>query len=241
VAFSVLLDKPAEETATLATAPVPDQAIAPPPGDEEVAQFESGPPRDEFSGPQRARIEKEQRDGEMSERARLWAELRHRERQSEPAPVRQHKKKEKKEKEKSESFSIDVGLLLRRMVIVVGVAAVLALIAGGAYFLFFGERDLRLNALETWEEFSKDTAAANQKYKGKFILLTGKVKIFTAGKSNRYFFEAPESSKWGIEISLPAKDLKELKADQEITVRCRFGTRKEPDGNLVLSNCTLLK
>src|SRR5262249_21860398 len=86
----------------------------------------------------------------------------------------------------------------------------------------------------------KDTPAANQKFKGKFVRMTGTVKVFNQGKGNRVFFEAPADLNWGIEVGLRASDLKDIKGGQEITVRCRLGTRKEPDGNLTLSNCTLL-
>ena len=40
---------------------------------------------------------------------------------------------------------------------------------------------------------------------------------------------------------LPRDQAKEVKAGQELTVRCRFGPRTEPDGNLLLSNTTLVK
>ena len=74
------------------------------------------------------------------------------------------------------------------------------------------------------------------------VQVTGKVKVFTKGKSSRLFFETPEQgARWGIEVTLRPAQMKEVKADQTVTVRGRFAPRKPSDGNVTMSNCTLLE
>jgi hypothetical protein len=204
----------------------PGPAPAEQPGEEEAPG-----PRD--LGPIHARIVKEQEQREAMERAKMWAEMRHRERL---AGIEEQKPEVKPARETSVRVPS-----LKTVLKVFAAAAVLLLIGGGGYYLFFMQHDFKVTALDAWDEYSRDTPAANQKYKGKFVQITGKVKVYSEpGKSTHLFFEGPEGAKWGIEFTLRANDMQEVKDGDEITVRCRFGTRREPDGNLLLSNCTLL-
>jgi len=179
-----------------------------------------------------ARAVANQRHREESERARLWAEMRYRERQDQVS-------------RQQEELRLDVitegrRKISRRLGIIA--AAALLLIGGGTYCtIHIMKSDQHLTAASAWEEFANDTPGASQKYKGKFVQLTGRVKMRAEGQANHLSFEAPENAKWEIEFTLPAAQAKELKDGQEITIRCRFGTRKESDGNLLLSNCTLQK
>lgn len=47
--------------------------------------------------------------------------------------------------------------------------------------------------------------------------------------------------KWYILFTLPGADANSLQDGQDITVRGRFTSRKEPDGHLPMSNCSLMK
>ena len=103
-------------------------------------------------------------------------------------------------------------------------------------------RDFKLTAEEAWKEYDQNTAAANKKYRGKFVQVTGKLHIYKTEKATQFFLEAPsQDAKWSI-IFLPhQKDAPSLKDGQDITIRGRFLARKEPDGHLAMSNCTILK
>jgi hypothetical protein len=175
---------------------------------------------------------RDQQQGEMLERARMWAEMRHRERKS----AAQEEKEELREQNRpAERRGVGKFLLA-----VAAVVAVVLLLGGGVYLLANVQFDTRLTSQQAWEEFAKDTKAAQQKYKGRFVRLSGKLKITTVGKGTALTFEPPEGAKWSITFSLPHDQVKDLQTGQEITVRCRFGSRPEPDGNLQLSNCTLV-
>jgi tetratricopeptide (TPR) repeat protein len=181
-----------------------------------------------------ARVAALQRKTEESERARLWAEMRYRERQLQSG----HEREERQRAVSSEGGK-GIG---RRAGIVAAALAILLLVAGGAYYAIFVKKsEERMTSAHAWEEFARDTPGANQKYKGKFVRMTGPVRKRAEGQATRLFFEAPEDAKWGIEFTLPTAQMTELKDGEEITLRCRFGTRKEPDGNLLLSNCTVVR
>jgi tetratricopeptide (TPR) repeat protein len=181
-----------------------------------------------------ARVAVQQRRTEETERARLWAEMRFREHLVQAGHEREGRRL---------AFSSEGGKGIgRRAGIVAAAVAVLLLVGGGAYYAIFVKKsEERMTAAHAWEEFAKDTPGANQKYKGKFVRITGPIRKRAEGQATRLFFEAPEDAKWAIEFTLPAAQQTELKEGEEITLRCRFGTRKEPDGNLLLSNCTVLK
>jgi hypothetical protein len=225
----------------------PDQTVEPPPAEprparakDKTAGEESGTPGPRDLGPIHARIVKEQEEREALERSKMWAEMRHRERVAgfkEQKPATKSARKPFVSSAPSSSRGLPWGIILK----VLGAVAVLALMGGGVYYLFFMQHDIQVTAAEVWDEYSKDTPAANQKYKGKFVRITGKLKVYSApGKTTHYFFETPENAKWGIEFVLQAKDIGQVKDGDELTLRCRFGTRREPDGNLMLSNCALV-
>jgi hypothetical protein len=68
------------------------------------------------------------------------------------------------------------------------------------------------------------------------------MKLYTANKRTQTFFESPDAdAKWYILFTLPGADAKSLQDGQDITVRGRFTSRKEPDGHLPMSNCSLMK
>jgi hypothetical protein len=113
------------------------------------------------------------------------------------------------------------------------------LVVPGYWFLVI--REARHNAVDIWEEFSRDTAGASQKYKGRFVHLTGKVTVQTTGNNKSLVFEAPESAKWRIEFALKTAEMDKIKSGQEITVRCRLNPRKDEKANLKLSNCSIVE
>jgi hypothetical protein len=185
------------------------------------------------AGPFQKRIANEQQQIEMSERARLWANLRSRERRagltmessSESSPVREAR---------------EYGPWVRRVVAAVAASILLLGLGGGSYY-WFTHREIKLTADEVGIEFAKSTKDASEKYKGKWVQVSGKVIIQADGKATRIGFDGPKDAKWRIEFSLRPTELGEIKTGQEITVRGRLAPRKNPDSNLMLSNCNLVK
>jgi hypothetical protein len=184
-------------------------------------------PRAEPRSPMDQRAAKQNYTNDVQERAQRWEQMKGR---TSPRPPRFN-----------DDDEVDVeGVSMVGLVVKIGlVVLVLGLVGGGSYWLFFtGEP--RLKANEVWKEYEADTAAANKKYKGVFVQVTGKVKMFTDPQGNEHtFFEMPEE-KWGIEITLPRSQMKGVSEGKTITVRGRFAGRAG-DGNLNLSNCTLVK
>ncbi len=186
-------------------------------------------------GPVEQDMARSQQRVEIEERARKWEELRARERrvtgafdQTESTP----------RYSSTSSGGSRKGLLL----IIAGSVLVLAALGGGGYLLFFRNSEPQLDALEVWKEFDADTTAANLKYKGKFVRITGKIKEFTQGRSSRFFFEMPEDAKWGMEFSLRKEQKDTLKGGETVTIRGRLTPRaKKPEANLIISNGNLLK
>jgi tetratricopeptide (TPR) repeat protein len=242
--------EPAQESGTLRIKEDVEKTVdAPPPAGEtapdqavEVPEApKPGPPAgkartDEAKvpvGPHETRAATEVRQAEMAERARLWAEMRARERQG--TVVKEIETAKRPERE-PRNYGPLLGLLLKGTV-------VLALLGGvGLLVYWFMTGEPRVTAAQVWEEYDKDTAAANQKYKGKFVVVTGKVKIVTNQQTARYFLVGSESGKWGLEFVPQQKQQKDaLKDGQEVTLRCRFNLRKEqPDANLLLANVTVV-
>jgi hypothetical protein len=189
-------------------------------------------------GPIESRVLRQEQEEELRERNRLWAEMRAREKQKQMA----QQMKEIEDRQRRHN-SIDFGLWLKRA-LVVGVAlAILAGVGFGGYAIYdaVANSDYKLTADEAWEEYAKDTKAADQKYKGKFIQLKGKVQQVPGGAANKFMFELHSGATWRIEFILKKDESKDLEAGKEITIRCRFTKRKEPDGNLNLSSISLLK
>ena len=212
---------------------LPDRAEAPPPtslSSEPAAR--SKPTRS--VGPLEARAAKESRKEEMEERAHQWAEKVHRERQEmlgTPIPAKHQPAKRPAERGPL------AGILLK-----VAIAVALLGSLGFAGFYSFQAREARLDSVAVWEEFAADSEATSQKYKGRFVQVTGKIKSYPVGKASRFFFEIPKGANWGIECTLRPADSKDLKDGQTITVRGRLTPRpKKPDSNVSISNCNLLK
>jgi len=219
-------DLPEVESVTL-----PDQGV-PPPGEKPppvpVKADAGSNPR---LGPIEARQARHRQRAEADERAALWAAMRDRER----------KRAVGQKPEEDERSSSGGGLAVPPwLFLAAGAVVVLGLLGGGAYFFFFANREPRLTAEQAWQEFDANTTAANKKYRGKFVQVTGKVKVFTENKRERLFFDRGKDAKWGIEFTVRGADKDKVKDGEEVTLRGRFGTRKAPDGNLVLSNCTVV-
>src|SRR5262249_19694868 len=146
------------------------------------------------------------------ERARLWEEMRHRE---------QERQFDQDDEPDTADAASGERKLSRRGVLIAAAAVLAAL--GGATYYFLASGEPNLVAQKVWEEFNQDTPAAEQKYKGKFVRLTGIVRAQTAGKFDRFLFAAPADAKWSIELPLRPDQMKNVKAGLELTVRCRFG------------------
>jgi tetratricopeptide (TPR) repeat protein len=214
---------------------LPDEGLPPPTAGnvipfQRAAEETQEPPRP--IGPMEQLAAREQRRQEMEDRARQWEEMRHRERQAamgirEPEPVRFT----------GESDGGSLALLLK----VCAVLVVLGALGGGGYFLFFQNREPKLTSQQAWDAFEKDPDSTYQKYKGKFVQVTGPIKLYPVGKTSRFFFEIPADAKWGIEFTLTQSQMKELKDGLTITVRGRFSARKNAESNVVMTNCNLLK
>jgi hypothetical protein len=99
----------------------------------------------------------------------------------------------------------------------------------------------RITARQVWEEFDRDTHAANQKYKGRTVQITGQVRIVTIQETTRFYLAGPEGARWSIEFVLPSDQKHLVRDGDEVTLRCRFAARKGPDGNLMLSTISLVK
>ena len=177
---------------------------------------------------------KVQRDAEVKERELLWAAMRQRLNKADEEAARSGK---------TSRYDDDDGASTghRKLIVLTVAAAVLLLIGGGAAYVF-AARESRLTAAEAWEEFSRDKAVATEKYKGKFVQITGKV-VSRPAKNNteQLMMETGPDAKGHIEFKLKEAEMKGLKSGQEVTLRGRFSPRKEPDADLLLSNCTLVK
>jgi cytoskeletal protein RodZ len=176
----------------------------------------------------------------MQERAARWALMRERFNKQD-AEKEKEKRKKTKEASKSESRSESPS---RKRIILIVVGVLVLLLGGGAAIFFFAvERDIKMTADEVYAEFTKNTNAANQKFKGKFVQIRGKLTTHKPeNKAEQLVFEGPADRQWHIVIVPTAAQAKELKAGQEVVLRGRFMPRKDaPDGNLQLSNCTIVK
>jgi hypothetical protein len=182
-----------------------------------------------------ARTIRDQKMEHTSERAKLWAELRYRERRAELSDVQQ-------EDEHGGGGSHGRSRLLRRAAVVLLALVLLSSTAFAVYSLAFSNRAIRLTAADAWKEYAQNTAEANKKYRGKWVRVTGALKVVTTNKTTQLFFEPPqEDAKWLITFSLKPTEIKDLKPGEEITILGRLNSRKEPDGNLPMSNCSLVK
>jgi hypothetical protein len=129
-----------------------------------------------------------------------------------------------------------------------GVAAaalvLVGLVGGGVYYAAFAPRDLKMGAAAAWDEYNTDSKAANKKYAGKFVQMSGTIKVVTIDERDRYFFEAATDAPWVIECSFAkqqAEKVKNLQSGKEVTVRGRFTRRQGSDGNLMLTACEVWK
>jgi tetratricopeptide (TPR) repeat protein len=215
--------------------PGDDEPAPTPTTDASVAESTSttvSDPTPAAGGPYQARVAREQQQTETSERARLWAEMRYRERRTSLEKENRQAQQEAEPRERSPW----VGRMLKA-----ALAATILLAGGSSAYYFFQHREVRLTAEEAWQEYARDTKGASDKYKGRFVQITGKVTVPADAKITRLAFESPKEAKWHIEFALRPDEMKTIKAGQQITIRGRFGPRKNPEANLMLSNCNLLK
>jgi hypothetical protein len=185
------------------------------------------------AGPFHKRLVRDKQQIEMSERARLWAEMRSRERRASLTLEESAETETVRAPRERNPYIRKVLGIAAAIVVVVG-------LGGGGYY-WYSHREIKLTSEEVAGEYAKDTKAATQKYTNRWIQVSGNVVIQTEGKSTRVGFDGPKDAKWHIEFSLPPTVLKDLKSGQEITVRCKLAPRKNPDANLTLSNCNLVK
>jgi hypothetical protein len=235
-AFEILVEGTAEAVAVnVETIPEGEKPAAEAERPAEQGAPGPGGPGHDDGNPIQARLSKGQKEHEVSDRARLWAEMRYRERQGQMAQAKAERAERQKERRQRlpRRFS--------RRLILMAAAAVLLLIGGGVGAYYYLTADAALTAADAWAEFDRDNKAANLKYKGKVVRVTGKVKIVPVGDAKRLYFEGPEDAKWKIEFSLRNDQINDVKSGQEATVRGRFSQRKDPDSDLTMTNCRLLK
>ncbi|HTU18228.1 MAG TPA: tetratricopeptide repeat protein [Gemmataceae bacterium] len=238
LAAESLIDEP-QEAPALRGETAPDRAVAPPQTGStfdlalEPKTKESAVEKSKVVGPIEARTERDKKQEEASERAKLWAEMRHRERQKDQTL-------EEREQESEPRSSGSTRLLRRTLVIVVGLL-LLGSLGYGAYVLIAGG-DLKRTAEQVWTEYDQDLNAANKRYRGRFVQVSGKLHIYKDEKTTQFFFESPaEDAKWSIVFLPKPKDAAELKEGQDITIRGKFAPNKKPDKHLVLSNISILQ
>jgi hypothetical protein len=233
LAAESLIDRPLEAPAPVGST-APDQAIELASADIslEPGQAANATGKGKPVGPLEVRTERERQDEKTSERAKMWAEMRYRERKKESQWEEQA--------EEREWASASSRRLMRRTIVVILAATFLFAIGVGVYTLFFANRDIKLTAEDVWKEYAQNTAAANKKYKGRFVQVKGTVRIYKTEKNTQFFFRSPEEdAKWGILFDLRDRD--SVKDGEDIIIRGRFTQRKEPDGNLAMSNCSIVQ
>jgi tetratricopeptide (TPR) repeat protein len=206
-----------------------DPAETPPISNDATSKGDKG---EKPHGPIEARAAKIRRDAEMQERAARWALMRERFNKEDT------EKQQKKRKETKESKTVGSKSNKRLVLAIVGV--VVLLLGGGAAIFFVLNRETKVTADEVYAEFSKNNAAANERFKGKFIQIRGKLTTFTTEKKvEQLIFEGGGDVKWHIVVP-GGPQTKELKAGQEVTIRGRLMPRKE-DADLQIGNCTIVK
>src|SRR5262249_38402815 len=157
---------PGDSPATYEIAPV--DALNPDPSANAPTKEREDVPRTLDPGEARAARQREQ--AEALERAKVWADMRHREQTQ-----RFTRQKEEAAQPQDARNGLFGSWAVRGFLILV----VLGLLGGAAYYFFLSARDFKLTAQGAWEEYSADTAAANRKYAGKFVQVTGKVDVQT--------------------------------------------------------------
>src|SRR5262249_10185479 len=121
--------------------------------------------------PGEARAARQREQAETLERAKVWADMRHRE----------HTQRFTRQKEEAAQPQDDGnGLFGSWAVWGFLILVVLGLLGGAGYYFFLSSRDIKLTAQGAGEEYNADTAAGNRKYAGKFVQVTGKVDVQTA-------------------------------------------------------------
>src|SRR5262249_239009 len=144
------------------------------------------PPPD-TGNPFQARLARDKQQGEMSERARMWAEMRFRERRASTLLEREESAPAKGARQRSPW----VGRILK-----IPVPVALLTGVGGGLFYCLSHRDARTTADEVWQDFASNNEKAGERYKGKWVQVTGKVVVQTDGKTSKVAFDPPKDAKW---------------------------------------------
>ena len=168
----------------------------------------------------------------------LWAAMRDKFKKADEAAA------EKERKQHTPRERGRLGLSRRGLLLGAAALAVLALVGGGAYFLFFMERDIQVTAADVCKEYNANATAAAQKYRGRFVQVTGKLAAQTTKNNTQQLIMEGGEGEGHIEFTLRPDDAKAVKAGQDVTLRGRLSPRKDPEGKdttLLLSNCNLVK
>jgi hypothetical protein len=96
-----------------------------------------------------------------------------------------------------------------------------------------------MTATAFWQEYSDNPEAANDKYAGHQVSLTGKVAKVTASQEGaRLLLQAPRKAKWFIECAVADKAyLKNVQAKREVMIIGECQPRAEAGTRVQLTDC----
>jgi hypothetical protein len=98
-----------------------------------------------------------------------------------------------------------------------------------------------LTAADLWEEFQKDNQAANAKFGGQYVQLSGKVRSVITDPRSALILET-SSEPNGVECVFASKDeISSTKPGSQITIQGECHGRTKSDENLLLMICHLRK
>ena len=98
----------------------------------------------------------------------------------------------------------------------------------------------KLSASDLWQDYDKDAAAANRKYFGGSIEVTGKVTLVDSSQPSSTFVMFGQTETFGVRAILlgdeAAAIVKAAKVNDRLTLRC-FCEGKGLDGHVSLRSC----
>ncbi len=222
---------------TLEAPALPDQAVPPPatatpaPTMETVPAAPTGP-----IGPIEGRLHRESSWAQIEERARRWDDVHG------PRPAGldvEHPPRPRSPQPEEEDDSERFWTWRRVAAAMIGVL----LLGGLGYGIHWLNQDPRRTAAEVWEEFSKDSKGAAERYKGRFVVVSGPVRVLKEAATARVYFLPPGGDKapWCVELPLSPADAQRVQDKAVITVRGRFASRKTANETLLMSNCNVVE
>jgi tetratricopeptide (TPR) repeat protein len=136
----------------------------------------------------------------------------------------------------------------RKWLMYAGAALVVIAVIGGTWAFLAnrsaeGRQEVPVSATvaakELWEEYFKDSAAANRKYGNQFVRVSGKINMIPLNaKTPIVVLETPTKARWTIEFVFPKRDdLKGLSNGQEVTIQGECEQRANPQINLQVTQC----